>query len=201
MTSAKDMMTKYEHSPFSLWELRGSEFVILENLPISGDIREKEEISEKSGRPYKAYFIQIENGSFHKDLKLFESELLALFIHTPKGLQNFQGSIFKVDKVNKLGLSYQGQAAQDINGNPIGAPRAQDSGLMASSPIKDQKDFFIESMVDRIESIEAIGGEVTAQMLTKICDTISPGNALQMIGEAKAKGMIIENKGVFKVVK
>ena len=105
MTSAKDMMTKYEHTPFSLWELRGSEFVILEDLPISGDIREKEEVSEKTGRAYKAYYIQIENGLFHKDLKMFETELLALFLHTPKGLQNFQGAIFRVDKVNKHGLS------------------------------------------------------------------------------------------------
>lgn len=201
MTSAKDMMTKYEHSPFTLWELRGSEFVILENLPISGDIREKEEVSEKTGRAYKAYYIQIENGMFHKDLKMFETELLALFLHTPKGLQNFQGAIFKVDKVNKLGLSYQGTAAQDINGNPIGAPRAQASGLMASSPTKDQKEMFIERMVASMESLDEICVDVTAERLTKICDKISPGNALQMIAEAKTKGMIIENKGIFKVIK
>ena len=203
MTSAKDMMTKYEHSPFTLWELRGSEFVILEDLPISGEIREKEEIGEKSGKPYKVYFIQIENGLFHKDLKMFEKELLALFLHTPKGLQNFQGSIFKVDKLNKLGLSYQGTAAQDVNGNPIGAPRAQGPGLMASSPAqaKDQKEAFIETMIGSMESLEGIGVEVTAERLTKICDKISPNNALQMIAEAKAQGMIIESKGIFKVVK
>lgn len=201
MTSAKEMMIKYEHSPFTLWELRGSEFVVLENLPISGDIREKEEVSEKTGRPYKAYYIQIENGLFHKDLKLFESELLALFLHTPKGLQNFQGSIFKVDKINKLGLSYQGQAAQDINGNPIGAPRAQTSGHVASSPPKDQKEMFIETMISNMESLEGVGVEITAATLTKLCDKISPNNALQMISEAKTKGMIIENKGIFKVIK
>lgn len=201
MTTYKDAMNKYEHSPFTLWELRGSEFVILENLPISGDIREKEEVSEKTRRAYKAYFIQIENGLFHKDLKLFESELLALFLHTPKGLQNFQGAIFKVDKLNKLGISYQGTATQDINGNPIGAPRAQASSPAASSPAKDQKELFIETMIRGMEAFEEIDEQITAAMLTKICDKISPGNALQMISEAKGRGLIINRDGIYEVAK
>lgn len=203
MVSAEEMLRNYGQKPFTLWELRGKQFTILENLPISGVIREVPEFNEKAKKNLPYYFIHIEDGLFHKDLKMSESELLALFVHAPKGLMNFCGAMFEVDRANKYGLKYIGTATQDINGNRLGTNTSmstQSTPISQPQQPQDQKSLFMQKMIGSMRALESVGLSVDAAKLTKMCDAMSPGNALELIAAAKSQGLIVESQGIFKVI-
>ena len=196
MTTPAEMLRKYETSPFSLYELRGKQFVILEDQPINKTMREKTEHNEKYNKDYTAFFLHVENGLFHKDLKMTETEMLSVFLNMPKGIQNLQGSIFEVDRNNKLGLKYIGLTSQDINGNPIGKI---DSQFGTPQQPQDQKDIFLRKLLNSIQTLDELGNRVDAPYVMKICENISPGKALDLFQYAKTKGAIREENGAYKV--
>ena len=197
MTTPAEMLRKYETSPFSLYELRGKQFVILEDQPINKTMREKQEHNEKYNKDYTAFFLHIENGLFHKDLKMTETEMLSVFLNMPKGIQNLQGSIFEVDRNNKFGLKYVGYTSQDINGNPIGKGSPQ-VGMPQQEP-QDQKEMFLTKLLNSIRTLDELGNKVDAAYVMKICENISPGKALDLFQYAKTKGVIREENGAYKV--
>ena len=120
MTSAAQVVKDFSIKPYTLWDLKGKDFTIIENLPKTQDVRETKEISEKTGKQYKVFFIKIEHGLFQKDLKLFESELEALFLAIPAFVTNFAGTNISVDKFDTKTLKFVSQTTQDINGNRLG---------------------------------------------------------------------------------
>jgi len=55
-------------------------------------------------------------------------------------------------------------------------------------------------MLNDIKTVAKLGVSVKTDQVTKICDTIAPGKALDMIKRAKEEGFMYEKDGVYVVV-
>jgi len=163
-------------------------FTIVEDMPRTKLIRKVMKISAK-GNSYPAYLIRISSNNFEADLELFEGELNMLAIACPKTLENFKYTH----------LAFDGQRwVYGGNEPPV--------NLDPSVPLNEtgkanQKDVFLTKMIGSMRALESVGVTVDASKLTKMCDSISPGNALDLIQAAKSQGLICEiTPNVFKVM-
>jgi len=203
MKTPAEALREYERKPFTLWDLKGKYFTILEDQPTNKNMRETNEIN-KWNKPQDFFFIKIEQGLFQKDLKMTENEMLAVFCALPKGVSNYQGSMLSVDQANKMSIKYLGSTGQDLQGNKIGTnipTYGQSAPISQSQQPQDQKSIFLTKMIGSMRALESIGIPVDSGKLTKMCDSISPGNTLDMIQAAKSQGLICEiTPNVFKVI-
>ena len=162
-------------------------FMIVEDMPRTKLIRKVMNTSMK-GNPYPAYLIRISSNNFEADLELLEGELNMIAIACPKTLQNFK----------YVSLAFDGQK-WIYNGNE--PPVNLDPSVPLNETGKaNQKDVFLTKMIGSMRSLESVGVPVDTSKLTKMCDSISPGNALELIQAAKGQGLIVESQGIFKVI-
>jgi hypothetical protein len=171
------------------------QFTIVEDLPSNKPIRQIMKMSLKPNartgkpEPYMVFAIRISSNGFEADLELFDTELNTLAIACPKDIKNFKGTT----------LAYDGLKWHYICGD-MPAVGTSPTTQPYQPPQVDQKVLFINQMVDGIKALNMVGQNVDPSMLTKLCDKISPGNALEMIASAKTQGRIYEQGGVYKIV-
>jgi len=201
MTTPAEALREYERKAFTLWDLKGKDFTILEDQPTNKNMRETNEIN-KWNKPQDFFFIKIEHGLFQKDLKMTENEMLAVFCALPKGVSNYQGCMLSVDPVNKMSIKYIGSTGQDLQGNRIGTntlPQGQCAPISQPQQPQDQRDSFLKKLLNSIQTLDELGNKVDAAYVMKICENISPGKALDLFQYAKTKGAIREDNGAYKV--
>jgi len=196
--TALGIRKEFSEKPYTLWDLRGKVFTIVEDLPSNKPIREKMEQSKKNpnAKPYLTFLIKVEEGMFQKDLSLYESELMNIFMAAPATLVNYRGCTFEVSNNLNKNLKYQGTVAQDMQGNRL-ADRAEspkDAPGQANASTLDSR---IAQFREAIKFTASIGTTVNAAVAIKIAETIEPGNALGLISSAKNAGEIIEKAGIF----
>jgi len=203
MTSAAQAVKDFMGKPFELYFMRGKQFTIIENLPITKDLREVEEIN-KWNKKESVVFMRIEQGLFQKDLRMTKSEFMEFSLCIPKGIENLQGLMFEVDQDNSKIVKYIGSTAQDLNGNNLLGTNTQAQGQSAhiSQPqqAQDQKSLFLTKMIGSMRVLESIKVPVDTKKLMDMCEAMSPGNALELIQAAKGQGLIVESQGIFKVI-
>lgn len=192
--TALGIRKEFSEKPFTLYDLWGKTFTIIEDLPTNKPVRERTEHSKKNGNAYQAYLIRIEEGMFQKDLSLYESELEKLFMALPTSLVNFRGATVEVTKDREL--KYQGMVTQDMQGNPL-ASRAESPKDAPGTTITDTLDSRIARLREAVKFTASIGTPVSAAVIIKIAESIEPGNALGLISSAKNAGEITENAGIF----
>ena len=197
MTTPAEALKEYERKPFTLWDLKGKEFTIIESQPTNKNMRETSEIN-KWNKSQAFFFIKIEQGLFQKDLKMTENEMLAVFCALPKGISDYQGSMLSVDRDNKMGIKYLGRTNQDLQGNRIGDTQSP-MPMLHQPQQQDQRDIFLTKLINSIRVLDELGNKVDAAYVMKICENISPGKALDLFQYAKTKGVIREENGAYKV--
>ena len=186
--SAMGIMKEYAEKPYTLWELRGQQFTIVEDLPKTKTIREKTEKSQK-GKDYQAYFIKVQSGLFEKDLRMLESELTKLFLAMPTSLTNFRGAILTVDQGVNKDLTYIGLSSSEMNENfPSNANKPSEP----AQPIKTINDY-ADMLAEAVKTNTSVGITTTYPILQNMADKIYPGRALDVIMAAKAKGCLSEH--------
>ena len=202
MTSAAQAVKDFMGKPFELYFMRGKQFTIIENLPITKDLREIEEIN-KWNKKESVVFMRIEQGLFQKDLKMTKGEFMEFSLCVPKGIENLQGLMFEVDQNNSKIVKYIGSTTQDLNGNKLTGANILTQGQ--SAPIsqpqqpEDQRDLFLKKLLNSIQTLDELGNKVDAAYVMKICENISPGKALDLFQYAKTKGAVREDNGAYKV--
>ena len=203
MTSAAQAVKDFMGKPFELYFMRGKQFTIIENLPITKDLREVEEIN-KWNKKESVVFMRIEQGLFQKDLRMTKSEFMEFSLCIPKGIENLQGLMFEVDQNNSKIVKYIGSTAQDLNGNSLLGTNTPATGQ--SAPIsqpqqpQDQKSLFMTKMIGSMRVLESAKVPVDTKRLMDMCEAMSPGNALELIAAAKSQGLIVESQGIFRVI-
>ena len=202
MTSAAQAVKDFMGKPFELYFMRGKQFTIIENLPITKDLREIEEIN-KWNKKESVVFMRIEQGLFQKDLKMTKGEFMEFSLCIPKGIENLQGLMFEVDQNNSKIVKYIGSTTQDLNGNKLAGANipAQSQSALISNPEQpqDQRELFLRKLLNSIQTLDELGNKVDAAYVMKICENIIPGKALDLFQYAKTKGVIHEENGAYKV--
>jgi len=187
----------------------GDQFVIVEDMPKSKPIRveTKRLTGEKNGRKYdfdaKTYLIRISSRGYEADIELKPRDIPMFAILCPKGLDNFKGATFVYDGSNWSFLGIE--TVQSNTSVPISNisqamrtdPRQPD--LSPPAPQADQKDVAVNKLVEKISEYNMLGVGITTQMLMVTADKLLPGDAVGLIGYGKAKGLISEVDGKWKV--
>ena len=203
MTSAAQAVKDFMGKPFELYFMRGKQFTIIENLPITKDLREIEEIN-KWNKKESVVFMRIEQGLFQKDLKMTKGEFMEFSLCVPKGIENLQGLMFEVDQNNSKIVKYIGSTTQDLNGNKlVGAnilPQSQSAPISQPQQPHDQKSLFLTKMIGSMKVLESCKVSVDTKKLMDMCEAMNPGNALELIQAAKSQGLIVESQGISKVI-
>jgi len=202
MTSAAQAVKDFMGKPFELYFMRGKQFTIIENLPMTKDLREIEEIN-KWNKKESVVFMRIEQGLFQKDLKMTKGEFMEFSLCVPKGIENLQGLMFEVDQNNSKIVKYIGSTGQDLQGNRIGVnipPQGQSAPIYNPEQPQDQKSLFLTKMIGSMKVLESCKVTVDTKKLMDMCDAMSPGNALELIQAAKSQGLIVESQGIFKAI-
>lgn len=176
---------------YTLYNFRvNDQFTIVEDLPSTKPIRQITKIANKTGKPYQVFVIRITSNNFEANLELYESELNKIAIACPKDITNFKG----------VTLAFDGQkwvyVCQDTNTPGTG----QSAPISQPQQPQNQKSLFLTKMIGSMRALESVGVPVDAAKLTKMCDAMSPGNALELIAAAKSQGLIVESQGIFRVI-
>lgn len=171
---------------FKLFGMRANDqFTIVEDLPENKRVRSEIRNAKDSQRPYPVYFIKVLMNGFEADLEMLEGELSKIAIAVPKDIKNFKGVTLGFDGYKWV------YVCQDMP--TPGQPEPQ------PNVYENLQDAFLRRMVDSIKALNMIGTQVTIDALIKMCETITPGDALGLIAAGKSKGLIYEQAGVYKV--
>lgn len=175
---------------FRLFGMRqGDQFTIIEDLPETKRIRSVIRQAQKSGKDYPVFLIRISMNGFEADLELMETELSQLAIAVPREIKNYKGVTLAN---NGSRWEYVCQTTESMNDGfkpPITQPVSPEA----------QKDAFLRKMCEDMTTLNKIGTSITPEVMLKIADAITPGDAMGLIAAAKTKGLIFEQAGVFKV--
>lgn len=176
----------------------GDQFTIVEDMPKSKPIRmETNEMKTKDGsRTFQSetYLIRVTSKGYEADMLVYPKLLSGIAILCPKGLANFKGCTFLLDGYTWVYMGIEGTTSQRA------APDARQPDISEPAP---QEDFGLKSirqMLSDIKTVTKLGVAVKVDQVTKICDTIAPGKALDMIKRAKEEGFMYEKEGVYVVV-
>ena len=175
----------------------GDQFTIVEDMPKSKPIRfEVGEGKAKDGHTFesKTYIIRVVSKGYEADMLVYPKLLPTLAILCPKGLENFKGCTFLLDGYNWVYMGIEGTTSQKA------APDARQPDLTAPATAEDFGLKNIRQMLSDIKTVTKLGMTVKIDQLTKICDVIVPGKALDMIKRAKEEGFMYEKDGVYVVV-
>ena len=176
----------------------GDQFTIVEDMPKSKPIRSEigETIKTKDGRSFEpmSYLIRVVSRGYEADMLVYPKLLSGLAILCPKGLANFKGCTFLLDGCNWVYMGIEGTTSQKA------ALDARQPDLSAPKPAEDFGLNSIRQMLNDINTVTKLGVSVKIDQVTKICDIIAPGKALDMIKRAKEEGFMYEKDGVYIVV-
>jgi len=171
------------------------QFTIVEDLPRTKPIRQAQKAGSKG--QYTVFLIRISSNNFEADLELFEGELNNLAIACPKDTQNFKGITLAFD--GRKWVYICSDAPSDPR-QPNLYPNPQTSPISQPQQSTDQKSLFMAKMIGSMRALESVGVPCDISKLTLMCESISPGNALQLISTAKGEGRICEKDGKYVVV-
>ncbi|MCZ7362868.1 MAG: hypothetical protein O8C58_05995 [Candidatus Methanoperedens sp.] len=194
--SALGVMKEFAEKPFRLWDMRGKQFTITEDLPKTKIIRETQAKAQKTGKPYTLYLIKVQEGIFEKDIQLYESDLETLFMKMPTSLVNYKGATLTLsnDPVSPV-MTYIGQVTDDMNEN---FPKPTQSPTNTPGPHNDQTEDKYRELAQAITFSQKIGIQTTKDKVLQIAVNIVPGqDAEAFIHGAKMAGWIVERDHIF----
>lgn len=192
--SALGVLKDFAEKPYTLWDLRGKQFTIIEDLRPNSTIREKQEPSRKTGKPLNIYMIKIEEGVFQKDLQMYDSELEKLFLAMPTTLKTFSGATLKVENNMSKDLKYIGSVVQDMQGTPLGPTQSPGN---APGQTKDQKEGLFCALAQAITFSAKIGAVMTEDKVIQVAQNITKDDPKVFIQAAKMAGWVIERDGIY----
>ncbi|MDD5387631.1 MAG: hypothetical protein PHQ22_10600 [Sulfuricurvum sp.] len=173
------------------------QITIVEDLPKNRPVRQATKKSAK-GNDYVVYLIKIDFNGFVSDLEMFGHELNTLAVACPKGTENFKGITLVHNGRSLVYLSTD--APLDPSVPRRTDTRQPDLSAPAQAPTEDVVLNNMRQMLADIKTLTKLGVAVKVDQVIKICDTIAPGKALDMIARAKSEGFMYEKDGVYTVV-
>lgn len=197
--SALSILKEYAETPFTLWDLRGRQFTITEDMPRGKIIREKIERNIKYNRDQTYYYIKVQEGLFEKDLKMSESELTSLFLAMPKDLNNFKGATLTVEQGMTKKLNYIGISTDTMNEN-FPANKLQDAPGQTIMPT-NKADSLTKQLGQALIFNSQHGITTNKAIILQMATNLKPGDPQGLIDAAKAEGWITEDPyGIFRGV-
>lgn len=189
--SFKQIQKDYLETPFWISQFGfGSQITIVENIPATKPFRFKKTKSTKFPGDYVVNLIRITDGYTEKDLEVSKKNTEALMLNIPGHITNLKGVTLANNNGRWEFVCQTDESMNDGFKHAITQP---------VSP-EEQKDRFLKKMCEDMSQLNKVGISISADVMLKIADSITPGDAMGLISAAKTKGMIYEEKpGIFKV--
>jgi len=189
--SFKQVQKEYLETPFWISSFGpGTQITVVEDLPTTKPFRYRLVPSNKGGPAYPENLIKISDGFTQKDLSISKTNTQKLLINIPDSINNLKGVTLANDSGRWVFVCQTDESSSANFPNLISQPQR----------LHDQKSQFIQKMLGSMKALESVGVPCDIAKLTKMCEAISPGNALALISDAKGQGFIIEDKGIYRVI-
>lgn len=200
--SAKTTKKEYAEMPFSINSLMGTQFTIEEKLGMTECPRVKTVPTRDGKKTYDVVAIKVSNGSFSKDLHMFDSDWKELCTALPDSIITLEGVALRPnrDQNNPLKTKFEYVGLRTPGNMNDNFPKsAQLAASMEPTPVMPNVLSDLgRQLAQAVQLNLKMGINTDIKTLTKIADAIKPGDALGLIAAARGEGWIYEKDGTYR---